>query len=177
MPNRTRPLLTALLIALLATQLLVQAAAAQPLPGRVLRVIDGDSLVLDVRGSHYQIELAGIDAPELNQPWGDSARIRLQQTLGGAFVVVDTQPGDGHGVTGRIVFKQADISLQMLNDGLAWSLWRVDGVEPGTLTREPLHPYQQAENDARTAKRGLWADDEPVPPWQWRRPGAAGVSY
>ena len=140
-------------------------ATAQQLPGQVLRVVDGDSLVLDVRGSQYQVELAGIDAPELNQPWGHAAASRLRQEIGGAFVVVDTQAADGPGVVGTILFRQRDLGLQLIGDGLAWSLFRAD--EDATYPTDAPHPYAIAEQQARAARRGLWSDDAPVPPWQW----------
>jgi len=137
-------------------------AAGYQLPGRVLRVIDGDSLVMDVRGSLYQVELAGIDAPELNQPWGLTAAQQLQTTLTGMFVVVD---GSTRGTTieGSVVFKGRDVALDMLYDGLAWSTIPDDQQHPAG------HPYPDAQREARAAHRGLWSDPEPVAPWDWRR--------
>ena len=148
-------------------------AAEQQLPGRVLHVADGDSLVLDVRGSHYRIDLAGVDAPEANQPWGPTAAARLGRLLTGAFVVVERLREDGTGgLSGEINFKGRDVAHDLLYDGLAWSTVPVDtagaAAHPGT-TDLPAHPYTVAEADARQARRGLWSDAEPVPPWVWRR--------
>jgi endonuclease YncB( thermonuclease family) len=145
----------------------ISPAADHQLPGRVLRVADGDSLVLEVGGGQYQIELAGIDAPELNQPWGPAAADRLNSSLTGAFVVVArAYRGTDGRTTGTVVFKDRDIALDLLYDGLAWST-----IETLTKTPGPAHPYTEAERRARVARRGLWSDDEPVPPWDWRRQG------
>jgi endonuclease YncB( thermonuclease family) len=141
------------------------AAVDRQLPGRVLWVVDGDSLVLDVRGSHYRVELAGIDAPELNQPWGPAAADRLKRALTGGFIVVDSADiaPDGQ-VRGRVTYKNRDVGLDLLHEGLAWSTI-------GAVTETPYetnHPYRDAEAGARQARRGLWSDEHPVPPWEWR---------
>lgn len=131
------------------------------LPGRVLRVIDGDSLILEVRGSRYQVELAGIDAPELNQPWGGSAADSLNSLLTGRFVVVSGE-ASGPTITGGVHFKDRDVALDLLHDGLAWST-----VPPDPPHAVP-HPYNATQDQARAARRGLWSDDHPVAPWDWR---------
>lgn len=141
-------------------------AADRQLPGRIIRVVDGDTLILDVRGSQYRIELAGVDAPELNQPWGSTAADRLYGSLTGAFVVLSGARQTGDGATmGTVIFKDRDVALDLLHDGLAWSTF-------GTVTLQPgdTHPYAVAQAQARLARRGLWSEDNPVPPWEWRRP-------
>jgi len=148
-------------------------AVDRQLPGRVLWVVDGDSLVLDVRGSQYRIELAGIDAPELNQPWGQAAADRLKRALTGGFIVVDsadTAP-DGQ-VHGRLTFKNRDIGLDLLHEGLAWCTL-------GQVAESPFdghHPYRDAESAARQARRGLWSDEHAIPPWEWRKQGPQNLN-
>jgi endonuclease YncB( thermonuclease family) len=134
------------------------------LPGRVLRVIDGDSLILDVRGSHYRIELADIDAPELNQPWGRAAADWLHRSLTGSFAVVHwTGKVDDHQVVGKLISRNRDIALELLHEGLAW-------CSQGVVTEFPDQgrPYREAEAGARQAHRGLWSDEQAIPPWEWR---------
>jgi len=148
-------------------------AADRQLPGRVLWVVDGDRLVLDVRGSQYRIELAGIDAPELNQPWGPAAADRLKRALTGGFIVVDSADiaPDGQ-VRGRVTYKNRDVGLDLLLEGLAWSTI-------GPITDTPYdgnHLYRDAEAAAHQARRGLWSDEHTVPPWEWRRQGPRNLS-
>jgi len=138
------------------------SAADRLLSGTVLRVLDGDSLIIDVRGAQYPVELADIDAPELNQPWGRAARDWLGQALTGRFVVVrssDVSP-DGH-IRGRLLFKNQDPGTTLLYQGLAWCVPQPDG--------KAVSEYRDAQTDARTARRGLWSEDSPIPPWEWRR--------
>lgn len=155
---------------------LAALAAAQPchtgdqLPGRVLRVIDGDSLVLDVRGGHFRVELAGIDAPELNQAWGEAAASYLYRTLTGAFVVVDRVRFDASGAAhGTIITRGRDLAEGLLHQGLAWSV-----AAPRASDADSDHSYAVAEQQARKARRGLWSDEHPVPPWEWRGEPAPG---
>lgn len=138
-----------------------QARAELQLPGRVLRVTDGDSLVLDVRGSLYRVELTGIDAPELNQPWGNAAAERLNTMLTGKFVVI-TGDAMGPAVHGTVRFANHDVALDLLYDGLAWAT-----IPPGPPQSDP-HPYMAAQDQARAAHRGLWSDPQPIAPWDWR---------
>ncbi|MGB5199944.1 MAG: thermonuclease family protein [Sedimenticolaceae bacterium] len=138
-------------------------AADNQLPGRVLRIVDGDSLVLDVQGSQYRIELWGIDAPERNQPWGEAAADQLNRTLTGSFVNVRISKKGG-----RIALRGRDVALDLLYDGLAWSV-----IPESQSPDQAEHPYNLAQRQASAARRGLWSDEHPVPPWEWRnrRPG------
>ena len=164
MPSRLISQLVALILIATGTA----GAADRQLPGRVLWVIDGDSLMLDVRGSHYRIELADIDAPELNQPWGRVAADRLKHALTGSFVVVHWSGRSDEGpINGSLIFKRRDIGLELLGEGLAWCTL----AAPSDATRYQNHAYRDAEAAARKARRGLWSDAHPVPPWEWRRRG------
>lgn len=150
------------LLAFLLSVLFGTATAADyQLAGRVVRVIDGDSLVLDVRGSQYEVELDGIDAPELDQPWGAAAADRLYASLTGVFVVVNAS-GSGYWIRGNLVVRDRDVALDMLSEGLAWSTIPADPQQPFS------DPYNEAQNRAQTQRRGLWSDDNPIPPWAWR---------
>ncbi|MDJ0738174.1 MAG: thermonuclease family protein [Gammaproteobacteria bacterium] len=143
------------------------APAADHLPGRVLRVIDGDSLVLELRGAQHRIELHGIDAPELNQPWGGTAAAQLQRRLAGAFVVVTRHAVDrANRTVGSIRVHDRDVALDLLSGGLAWS---TVPLPDGATDSRPPHPYTRAERQARDAGRGLWSDAAPIAPWEWRR--------
>lgn len=69
-------------------------ALSATLPGKVKRVVDGDTLVVRTQGHDYRIRLAGIDAPERNQPWGESATRELRRQVVGRFVVADWDKND-----------------------------------------------------------------------------------
>ena len=149
--------------------LLISCCAALPaadrqLPGRVIHILDGDSLMIDVRGGQYRIELEDIDAPELNQPWGQIVTDRLRRELTGRFVVLHWKKtlADGR-VQGRLFLSNRDIGMDLLLDGLAWCTL-------GDVTEVPdqNRPYRAAEAQARMLRRGLWSDKAPVPPWEWR---------
>ena len=160
----TGPVRKLVSLILLASTLTNPVSAAGMLPGTVLRVLDGDSLVLDVRGSHYRIDLAGIDAPELDQPWGGAARDSLARTLTGRFVVAQpVRYGPRGRIQGRLAFKKQDLGLNLLRSGLAWC---IPQPEKPYATRYQQH--LDAQTRARSARLGLWSDDSPVPPWEWR---------
>ena len=54
---------------------------------------------------------------------------------------------------------RTDVNLQMVKDGFAWHYTQFDNTQS----------YAAAEIDARMAKRGLWKDQSPIPPFMFRR--------
>jgi len=150
-------LISAILIAATAIAIV---QAAQPVEWKVVSVHDGDTLtVLDAASVQHKVRLQGIDAPERGQPFGTVARERLAALTMGQTVTVETFGRDRYGRTlGRIVIEGQDVNRQMVLDGLAWHYLRYSKAEALTA----------AEREARAAGRGLWADREPVPPWEWR---------
>ena len=51
-----------------------------------------------------------------------------------------------------------DINAELVRQGYAW-------VYRTYAKRQMLY---EIEREARGAQRGLWADGNPVPPWEWR---------
>ena len=134
------------------------AAAADTV--RVVKVHDGDT-VHCLRGDTVTLKvwLQGIDAPELGQPFGKASRERLAELVMRKDVVLHEHGKDKFGRTlGWLEVGGADVAAQMLADGLAWHYVKYDHSQ--TLA--------EAEQSARAAKRGLWADAKAVPPWEWR---------
>ena len=138
--------------------------ADNQLAGRVLRIIDGDSLVLELQGSQHRVDLWGIAAPERNQPWGGAAADQLNRALTGRFVNVRVQGGRDDGrFSGLVMLRGRDVGLDLLRNGLAWS-----AVPDRGYSHLTEHPYTLAQRQAIAARRGLWSDDRPIPPWVWR---------
>lgn len=78
----------------------------------------------------------------------------------GKDVRVEYEKHDRHGRILGIVFNGTnDVNLAMVRNGNAWHYSHFD--------RTP--EYAAAEAEARAARRGLWAQDNPVNPYQWRR--------
>jgi endonuclease YncB( thermonuclease family) len=131
------------------------------LTGKVVKIADGDTLtILDSANTQHKIRIAGIDAPEKAQPFGAKARENLAGKVFGQMVRVEVIDIDRYrrGV-GRIFLGDRFVNMEMVRDGFAWRYVTYD--KPGEFTA--------AEAEAREHHRGLWADRDPVPPWEWRR--------
>jgi endonuclease YncB( thermonuclease family) len=123
--------------------------------------LDGDSLVIQSRDQQVvQVRLAGIDAPEYDQPYGLAARGALSALVKDHTVRVDPVDHDHYGrVVAKIRAGNRDVNLVLVRSGYAW-VYR-EYTQDSAL--------YAAEREARSARRGLWALRKPVPPWIWRK--------
>ena len=142
--------------------MLMAFAASADFSGKVVGVTDGDTVtVLDGR-IQVKVRLSGIDAPEKAQPFGNRAKQALSNLVHGQEVRVVGNAKDRNGRTiGKIYRDNLDVNAEMVRLGMAWVFRRY--ASKGS-------PLFQVEEEARQAKRGLWIDATPTPPWQWRRP-------
>jgi endonuclease YncB( thermonuclease family) len=137
------------------------------LHGHVVRVIDGDTLVmLDDSGERHTLRLAGIDAPEKGMPYGLSSKNTLITWLDGEEVTAQIAKNDRYGrKIATVVHQGRDINLALLKAGLAWHYKRYAREQ----TPEHADSYGNAELLAKGEQRGLWQEPEPIPPWLWRQ--------
>jgi len=142
-------------------------ASAAELLGRVVHVADGDTItVLDADRVQHVVRLAGIDAPEKGQPFGQVARRRLVERVIARDVVVEWHKRDRYGrLVGRVLLDGVDANLEQVAAGFAWH-YRAYAGEQSPVDRES---YSAAENDARARSAGLWRDVAPMPPWDHRK--------
>jgi len=129
--------------------------------GRVVSVSDGDTITVLHNGKGERIRLHGIDCPEKRQAFGKRAKQFTSTLVFSKTVTVQALDLDRYGRTVGVVLLPDGRSLnhELVRAGLAWWYWRY-APDDETLA--------QLEREARGAKRGLWADPEPVSPWEWR---------
>lgn len=158
--------MTRAIVALLLL-LIASCAWAETITGRVVGVSDGDTItVLDAANQQHKIRLAGIDCPEKNQPYGQAAKHSMSDQVFSLDVRVETNKRDRYGrVVGQVWVSGIDANLEQVKRGLAWHYKAYQNEQP---TDDRL-AYTRAEDAARGAGRGLWADPAPVAPWDWRK--------
>ena len=139
----------------------------------VLRVIDGDSLKVLIaevylddsehitRNHETELRLRDIDAPEFSQRGGHEAKKALEMVLKGnklkAVVEADT---DNYGrLLATIYVDDRNVSLEMVANGQAWIDAKYNKDQK----------YWRVLKEAQLKKLGIWAEDDPVAPWEWRR--------
>lgn len=133
---------------------------------RVTQVPDGDTLVLKTTtGKQQRVRLYGVDAPELHQRSGKAAASYAQGLLKSenvALRVMDTDQYDR--AVALVILKDGRIlNEELVKAGHAW-------VYRAHCHEESLCPSWHAlERQAKKEGRGLWRDNDPMPPWQWRR--------
>lgn len=145
-------------IFLLLSGVVVEAAT---LEGKVTRVIDGNTLELLADDGHvYTIVLAGIDCPELTQKFGDEAKICLEKLTLNKCASVTPKGRDraGNTIGEVLVGGKKDPRIQLLKDGLAW-----------TAEVNPDSNLETVRLASQSKKKGLWKEENPTPPWTFRR--------
>jgi endonuclease YncB( thermonuclease family) len=152
---------------LLATLLLATSIHAAEYTGKVVGVADGDTItVLDSSKTQHKVRLAGIDAPEKGQPFGNRSRISLALMVFQREVTIQTYKTDRYGrEVGKVLHDGQDVCLAQVKKGLAWH-YKAYAREQSDDDR---NAYAAAEDAARAGKVGLWADKVPVAPWEWRK--------
>ena len=134
----------------------------ETITGKVVSIFDGDSLTLLVDNEQIKIRLAAVDTPERKrgQPFNKVARQFLSDSVFGKTVQVHIIGDAGwNRDLGFVVVDGVNVNAELIKAGLAWHYKEYSDDE--TLARFEL--------DAREAKRGLWVDVEPVPPWEFRK--------
>ena len=142
-------------------------AHAESFDAAVLRVVDGDSLIVLLDQQQIRVRLKEIDAPELTQAFGKRSRQSLIDMCARKTARVSWSDKDRNGRTlGRVSCGGIDANAEQVRRGMAWVFDRY-------AKDRSLYPLQDA---ARSARLGLWAETAPVPPWQWRQAKGA-VEY
>ncbi|OYT89001.1 MAG: nuclease [Burkholderiales bacterium PBB6] len=140
---------------------------AETLRGVVIGLADGDTMtLLDSAKVQYKIRLSGIDAPEKRQPFGNRSKENLSALAFGQQVVIEWGKTDRYGrIIGKVLVNGRDAGLEQIRCGLAWHYKAY--MREQSATDRAL--YSAAEVEARSAKRGLWGEQGPMPPWEFRR--------
>lgn len=143
------------------------AASAGAFPGKVVGVHDGDTItVLRDDKTQVQVRLNQIDAPELGQAFGQAAKKALVGMVFGQVVEVAGVGLDKYGRTiGTVTVGAVNANAAMVQQGYAWA-YRKYLQDPELLTWEAT---------ARNQRLGLWDDPKAIPPWLWRKHGAAAT--
>ncbi len=174
-----------LLLGLSCTAGLTQAADLCELPpcngipartfsGKVIAVMDGDTLLVLQDGKPVKIRLADVDAPEVGhavmggkspnsqkaQPYGDASKLSLSEMVMGKQVQVSSRAIDVYGrMVAMVSIGGMNVNHEQVRRGLAWDYSRFH-------SNRDVMALQQ---EARQARIGLWAGDVIIEPAQWRK--------
>ncbi|MDR4470189.1 MAG: thermonuclease family protein [Nitrospira sp.] len=135
--------------------------AAFPFTGKVVAVLDGDTIEVLHNGKAERIRLNGVDCPEKKQAFGQKAKqLTSSLVFGKTVVVVPSEVDRYKRIVGDVFLPNGvNVSYELVRAGLAWWYRKYsDDVLIAVL-----------ELEAQLEKRGLWTDPHPVPPWEWRK--------
>jgi endonuclease YncB( thermonuclease family) len=134
---------------------------SEVLSGEVVGITDGDTLlVLDAGEKQHTIRLVDIDAPERKQAFGTRSRQALAALCFNKPATVIGRELDQYGrILGRVLCAGVDANAKQVTEGMAWVFVRY------APKNSPLYRLEQ---QARRARRGLWADANPIAPWDYR---------
>lgn len=142
-----------LLILLLAVPLIGHAETS------LEKVIDGDTVLVNEDGARYKLRLRHIDAPELQQAYGKQAQRHLKQVCSGEIAIHLEGVDRYQRRLGDLYCDGVDAASTQVAQGFAWVDTRYTH-DTALLANQTL---------AQQQKRGLWAMDQALPPWQWRK--------
>lgn len=134
--------------------------ATDTFTGKVVGVSDGDTISVMRGGRAVKVRLHGIDCPEKKQPFGTRAKRFTSEMAFGMEVEVRVQTTDRYGrLVGEVILPDGiSLNKQLVYLGPAWWYRK---YAPNNRTLKAL------ETGASEAKRGLWLDKNPIPPWEW----------
>jgi endonuclease YncB( thermonuclease family) len=147
--------------------LLAQLGHAETLTGKVVAITDGDTVtVLDANKTQHKIRLAGIDAPEKKQAFGNTSKDRLSDCAYNKEVNVEWDKVDRYGrKVGKIIVNGVDCNLRQIKLGMAWHYKKYESEQ----SADDRTNYAAAETAVKASRTGLWSEANPVAPWDFRQ--------
>lgn len=127
---------------------------------RVTGIADGDTLTVLRNREPITVRLANIDAPERSQAFGSRSKQALSSLCFGKRADLQVQTIDRYGRTVAVVSCDGiNANRAMVEQGMAW-VYPKYNKDPALI---------ELQSGARRNGRGLWADNDPIAPWQWRK--------
>lgn len=150
------------LVALCSLPLLLPSVHAKTLAGKVVGVTDGDTITVLVEQHPVKVRLHGIDSPESHQAYGTQAKKFTSKMAFDKMAKVIVHDRDQYGRTvGEIILPDGNnLNASITRHGFAWAYVQYS------------KKFVAQEQEAKKFKRGLWADSNPTPPWEFRRGGS-----
>ena len=145
----------------LALTLAVTCHAQDTFKGKVIRIADGDTFTVLTEGNNQvKVRISGIDAPESGQAFGTKSRQWLADRIFGKTVTLEESSKDQYGRSiANVYYEGQDIGLASIRAGMAWHYAHFNDDEA----------YAAAQKAAQEENLGLWADKDPVNPYEWRK--------
>jgi micrococcal nuclease len=150
----------------------------QEFTARIIAVLDGDTVLVRRHGRPMKIRLAEIDAPEKEQPYGETSKLSLSGMVMGKTVKIAGQTMDQYGrllahlsVTAprpaedrasggaSLADDCLDVNAEQISRGMAWEYSDFHSNKALVML----------QNQAKQTLRGLWKQGHPIPPWKWRK--------
>jgi micrococcal nuclease len=127
---------------------------------QVIGIADGDTITILQSGRPLKIRLAGIDAPEKKQAFGQRSKESLSNMCWQKNATYVGNEIDKYGRTIAVVYCDGvNANKAQLAKGMAWVYTKYN--KDTSLIA--------IESEARSARLGLWQDTDPIPPWIFRR--------
>lgn len=135
-------------------------AHAAEFSGKVIAVMDGDTLLVIRDGHPVKVRFAEIDAPEKAQPFGMASQKSLAEMVMGKQIKVVSRAVDDYGrLVATVYAGEINVNREQVRRGMAWEYSRFH-------SNRKLMALQR---EAQQARRGLWAGEDPAEPSLWRK--------
>lgn len=150
-----------ILLQIIVCLILSGAAWSETFTGKLVHVVDGDTVDVMFDGKARRIRLAEIDCPESNQAYGNAAKRFVLDRAAGQEVTVQGKTTDRYGrLVGDIILPNGkNLNHELVIAGLAW--WYRKYSDDEAIGR--------MEEEARGKRAGLWQDPEAAAPWEFRK--------
>ena len=145
-----------------------EAPQPEELIGVVVKIVDGDSIKIREEGvdTTHEVQIEGTDAPESKQAYGEESadalrKLALERKVRITWVKKDNfdRPLAQVYLAATVNDGENHINKIMIRDGHAWHFKRYNQSKE----------LAELEEEARKAKRGLWATNNPQAPWDYRK--------
>lgn len=143
--------------------LLMSKVVCHAWSGRVVYVVDGDTIDVNRNGQKIRVRFYGVDTPEKAQWYGQNAKTFLSaQVIGKVVEIQETGRAAWNRAEGIVLVGNLNINRHLVEYGYAW-------VDPRYCQKPFCSDWKQSEKEAKAARRGLWKNASAIPPWEYRK--------
>lgn len=136
-----------------------QVKEADP-KGKVIGISDGDTIKILIDGKTFKVRLFGIDSPERSQAFGTKAKDFASSLAFGKEVSLIIHGKDRYKrILAEVILPNGkNLNEELVKNGYAWHYTKYSDSRR----------LEKFEKDARKKRKGLWQDESPLPPWEFR---------